>query len=170
MDNTYLLLLTIHSWVRWLVLLAGIWALVNAFSGVRARGPMTSRAPFATFMGSIHLQVLLGLALFAVMGMGGAVPFSDPQTPRDSFGWEHMGLGLLAAVFATMANRAAKAPARAAPVYVADGTPAPTPTPAAAKDEEARWRGALLWTVLTWIPLLLTIPWWRPVLRMFGAA
>ncbi|GHG12454.1 hypothetical protein GCM10017783_25660 [Deinococcus piscis] len=166
MDNTYLLLLTAHSWVRWLVLLTGIWALVNAFSGVRARGPMTSRAPFASFMGSIHLQVLLGLALFAMMGMGGMAPF--PDGPRDSFGWEHLGLGLLAAVFATMANRAAKAPARAAPVFVADGTPAPTPTPAAVNDEITRWRGALLWTILAWIPLLLAIPWWRPVLRMFG--
>ncbi|MDO4264518.1 MAG: hypothetical protein Q4C67_10010, partial [Deinococcus sp.] len=106
MDNTYLLLLTAHSWVRWLVLLTGIWALVNAFMGVRSRGPMTSRAPFTAFMGSIHLQVLLGLGLFAVMGMSGAAPFSDPQTPRASFGWEHLGLGLIAAVFATMANRA----------------------------------------------------------------
>lgn len=167
MENVYYPLLTAHNWVRWLVLLTGIWALVNAFMGVRSRGPMTSRAPFSAFMGSIHLQVLLGLGLFAIMGMNGMAPF--PDGPRSSFGWEHLGLGLIAAVFATMANRAAKAPARAAPVYVADGTPAPGPTPTTVSDDITRWRSTLFWTFLTWVPLLLAMPWWRPVLRMLGA-
>lgn len=171
--EAYPLLLTLHNWVRWLVLLTGIWALVKAFTGMNSHAPLTSRAPFAAFMGSIHLQILLGISLFAVMGMSGMAPF--PDGPRPSFGWEHLGLGALAGVFATLANRAAKAPQ---PVVMADTAPQVDPatgevitatTASVTFNDMGRWRGVLLWTVLTWIPLLLLMPWTRPMLRMFGA-
>ncbi|WP_261663791.1 hypothetical protein [Deinococcus sp. Marseille-Q6407] len=173
MDNVYPVLLTIHSWIRWLVLLTGLWALINAFMGMQSHGPMTSRAPFSAFMGSLHVQVLLGIALFAVMGMSGMAPF--PDGPRSSFGWEHLGMALIAAVFATLANRASKPPRGAVPPVTpaavrADGTVAPAPAAAPlATNDAARWRNTLIWTVLAWIPLLLLIPWWRPMLRMLGA-
>lgn len=161
----YELLLTLHSWVRWLVLLTGLWALANAFTGVRAHGPLISRAPFTAFMGSVHLQLLLGLALFAIMGMSGAAPFSEPAAPRSSFGWEHLGLGLLTAVFATMANATTKRAAVPLAETAVQGGQVVSPN----SNEQQLWRSALLWTVLAWIPLLLLIPWWRPALRMFGA-
>lgn len=172
--EAYPLILTLHSWVRWLVLLTGLWALVNAFMGMQARGPLTSRAPFAAFMGSMHLQVLLGIALFAVMGMSGMAPFPDQ---RPSFGWEHLGMAVVSAIFATLANRAAKAPqavmmsetaVQVDPVTGAETTPTAATSPIAFNDA-GRWRSVLMWTVLAWIPVLLLMPWTRPMLRMFGA-
>ncbi|MFC6590795.1 hypothetical protein ACFP81_01265 [Deinococcus lacus] len=150
MASLYLILLTLHNWTRWAVLLAGVWALVATLtdragahraSGEAAPAPRPAfRGPVAAFMGSLHLQVLLGLALFALAGMNGAGVFGDG--PRSSFQWEHLAIGLLSAVLATLGNRAAKS--------------------------GAAGRNVAVWVALAWLPLLVMIPWWRPLLRLFG--
>ncbi len=74
----------LHNIVRWLVVLAGIWALVAAVmglaSGRRFRAP--DRTPGLVFVSSLDLQLLLGVVLYVVsplvrgamqMGMGEAM-------------------------------------------------------------------------------------------------
>lgn len=54
---------TIHSYVRYLVLLAGVGAVVTAIVGWRAAGlpPRAERALGAAFVGLLDLQVVLGV-------------------------------------------------------------------------------------------------------------
>ncbi|WP_034383238.1 hypothetical protein [Deinococcus sp. YIM 77859] len=145
MATLYVILLTLHNLTRWLVLLAGIWALLRSFRGVGGVQPFTAtdRRAVALFMGSIHLQVVLGLLLFGLLGSQGARAFAES---RPSFQWEHVGLGLVAAVLATVGNTLTK---RAA-------------------GNQAKFRAASLWTVLSLLAVLLAIPWWRPLLRLFA--
>jgi hypothetical protein len=60
-------LLHAHSGLRYLVLLAGVAALLYALVGLLTNRPYDRgmRATAATFAGLLHLQVLLGLALVA---------------------------------------------------------------------------------------------------------
>lgn len=138
MGTLYVILLTLHNLTRWLVLLAGVWALLRSFRGVGGVQPFTptDQRAVTLFMGSLHLQVILGLLLFGLLGAQGARAFAEG---RPSFQWEHLGLGLLAAVFATVGNALTK---RAA-------------------GNQAKFRTASLWTVLSLLAVLLAIPWWR---------
>ena len=54
---------TIHSYVRYLVLLAGVGAIVTAIAGWRAAGvpPRAERALGGAFVGLLDLQVVLGV-------------------------------------------------------------------------------------------------------------
>ena len=54
---------TIHSYVRYLVLLAGVGAIVTAIAGWRAAGvpPRAERALGSAFVGLLDLQVVLGV-------------------------------------------------------------------------------------------------------------
>jgi hypothetical protein len=61
----YSAMLTVHSWLRWVVLLAGLLAAARGIGGWRTGRPWTLRDDrigriFAT---SLDLQMLLGLAL-----------------------------------------------------------------------------------------------------------
>ncbi|MBZ9752355.1 hypothetical protein K7W42_16000 [Deinococcus sp. HMF7604] len=142
----YTALLTIHNLNRWVVLLTGAWALVASLRGRSAGRPFgpADRQPVVAFMGSLHLQVVLGLMLFAFLGMQNVPVFAG--APRASFQWEHLGLGLLAAVFATLASRQSRK----------------------ATTDPARFQAAALWSGLALLTVLVAIPWWRPLLRFFG--
>ncbi|EYB67165.1 hypothetical protein DEIPH_ctg050orf0014 [Deinococcus phoenicis] len=146
MSTLYVILLTLHNLTRWLVLLAGVWALLRSFRGVGGVQTFTptDRSAVSMFMSSLHLQVVLGLLLFAFLGMQKIPVFAG--APRPSFQWEHLGLGLLAAVFATVGNAVSKR----------------------AEGNQAKFRAASLWTVLSLLAVLLAIPWWRPLLRLFA--
>ena len=146
MATLYVVLLTLHNLNRWLVLLTGIWALARTLPGLGGARPWTpqDRRPVAAFMGTLHLQVVLGLLLYAFLGMQGAPVFAG--APRPGFQWEHLGLGLLAAVFATLASIQSR---RAA-------------------TDPARFRAAALWSGLALLTVLAAIPWWRPLVRLFG--
>jgi hypothetical protein len=64
---TYLITLTLHSWVRWLVLATGLLAVLRAITGASGRRPWTPAddrlAFFFTML--LDLQVLIGLILYA---------------------------------------------------------------------------------------------------------
>ena len=141
----YMILLGIHNLNRWLVLLSGLWALLQNIPGLGGQRPFTpaERRPVSIFMGTLHLQVVLGLIMFAVMGMLNSPAFASS---RPSFQWEHFGLGVLAAVFATIGNRQARS--------------APT--------DQAKYRAAALWCGLALLSILLAMPWarsWIPFVR-----
>jgi hypothetical protein len=57
--------LALHSLVRWLVVLAGLWAVAAAFSAARRREwTPADNTPGLLFVLGLDLQLLLGLALF----------------------------------------------------------------------------------------------------------
>lgn len=135
----YAILLGLHNINRWLVLLTGVWALVQSLSGLNGKRPFTpaERRPVAMFMGTLHLQVVLGLLLFAYMGMQKIPVFASAG--RTSFQWEHLGLGLLAAVFGTLASSQSRK----------------------ASTEVGKYRAAALWSGLALLMVLGGMPWFR---------
>lgn len=58
--TAYALVLFLHSWLRWLVLAAGLFAVVRALEGREGRGPS------AAFVGLVDLQIVVGLLLYFV--------------------------------------------------------------------------------------------------------
>jgi hypothetical protein len=62
----YDLLHTLHSWTRWLVLILGIYAIVNSYLGWKAGREFFAKDKKInmSFVGSLHLQFLLGIILF----------------------------------------------------------------------------------------------------------
>ena len=83
------------------------------------------------------------LLLFAFAGMQKIPLFADG---RSSFQWEHLGLGLLAAVFGTLASTQSRK----------------------AATEQGKYRAALLWSGLAFLLVLLATPWFRPLFRFFS--
>jgi hypothetical protein len=65
----YPYVLSLHNVVRWIVLLAGAWAVFLAWRGWLGRRQWTSAEDRATriFVGVLDVQFLLGLLLFAVV-------------------------------------------------------------------------------------------------------
>jgi hypothetical protein len=62
----YSSILTLHSWLRWLVILAGLVAFARAASGSSGRKPWTlsdDRAGF-WFIVALDIQIVLGLLLY----------------------------------------------------------------------------------------------------------
>lgn len=144
--SLYVILLTLHNLNRWLVLLFGVWSVVQNMSGLSGNRPFTpaERRPLPMFMGTLHLQVVLGLMLFAAMGMQKVPVFAS--APRSSFQWEHLGLGILAALFGTLAS--------------VQSRKAPT--------DQAKYRAVVLWAGLALLLMLLGMPWFRPLFRFFS--
>lgn len=146
--SAYALLLFLHNVTRWLALLAGVWALFRMASGLMAkeRGfTEADRQPLVLFTASLHLQLVLGLGLFAVLGMSGAPAFGETAAgtvARASFQWEHMGLGVLAAVLATVGSVRAKRLA----------------------GDRARFQSGAIFAGLALLLTLMAIPWWRGLL------
>src|SRR5512139_2177006 len=61
-------LLFLHSWLRWFVLLLGLYAVARAIAGTNGRRQWTAAdaKPGLFFMISLDLQLLIGLALYLV--------------------------------------------------------------------------------------------------------
>lgn len=146
MLSLYTILLAVHNINRWLVLLSGLWAVVQSLAGQGGSRPFTpaERRPIAMFMGTLHLQLLLGLLLFALMGMQKIPVFANAG--RTSFQWEHLGMGLLAAVFGTLASTQSRK----------------------AATEQGKYRAALIWSGLALLMVLLATPWFRPFFPAFS--
>ena len=64
----YSAVLILHSWLRWLVLLAALFAIVRALSGMRAGRAWDAAADRSLLLFTIALDVqfLLGLILYAI--------------------------------------------------------------------------------------------------------
>lgn len=147
MATVYVILLTLHNLNRWLVLLTGVWTLIRSVPGIGRRSPFTpaDRRPLAAFVGTVHLQLILGLLLYVFLGMQGAPVFAG--APNAGFQWQHLGLGVLAAITATVGSALSRR----------------VPT------DQGKFRTATTWTAVTLLLVLLMIPWWRPLLRLFTA-
>jgi hypothetical protein len=107
----YEALLIAHSWLRWLVLIFGLGAIFLAYRGWASNklfGPNDNRFG-VIFIGSLHLQLLLGLILYFFLSPITAAAFQDmgaAMRNRDLRFWavEHL-VGMLIAVIVAQIGR-----------------------------------------------------------------
>ncbi len=79
MSTFYTITLYFHSWNRWLILIAGILVLFMAVKGASGKTDYTAsqRKWAAIFMGSLHLQLLVGLLMYFVLSPYTLAALSD---------------------------------------------------------------------------------------------
>jgi peptidoglycan/LPS O-acetylase OafA/YrhL len=80
----YTILLLLHSWLRWLVLGSGLWAIFRAYNGMTSGRAYdkTDKTAGTVFISSLHSQLLIGivLAFFSPFVNGNmAVSMKDPS-------------------------------------------------------------------------------------------
>ena len=125
MDALYDIVLLVHSWLRWVVLLSGLGLIAFAARALAGGHPFAgaARAASIVFLASFHTQILLGLALWAALSPTTKAAFSDfgaamKSAPLRFWAVEHLALMIAAAIVAqlgvTSAKRAADDPRRAA--------------------------------------------------------
>lgn len=137
-------LLHTHNLLRWVVLFAGVYAVIKAASGLSGDRPYASaRRASAIFMGSVHVQLLLGLLLFlfsptvkeAMRDMAATMADADARFVIA----EHPTLMVLAAIVVTVGSIVAKGRAT----------------------DAARHKSATIFMSVTLAMLLWGIPWKR---------
>jgi hypothetical protein len=149
LTNEYSRILAIHSYWRWLVLLAGVAAVVIAALGVANRIPFLplGRRASTCFIITLDVQLVLGLWLYAISpivrtawaNMAAAMKQHDLRF----FVVEHTTTMLIAIVVAHVGSWRAKR----------------------ALDDRSKYRNMLGWYVASLAVILIGIPWWRPWFR-----
>ena len=79
MNTFYSVTLFLHSWNRWLILVAGLFVIIAALKGLASKSDYTAsqRKWSLVYISSLHLQLLIGLLLYFVLSPVTAVAFSD---------------------------------------------------------------------------------------------
>ena len=69
MHTLYNITLYLHSWNRWIILIAGLLTIIFAVSGMVNKKDYTKRDRVTSllFISSLHLQLLIGLLLYFVL-------------------------------------------------------------------------------------------------------
>lgn len=144
----YSVVLLVHSWLRWLILLAALLTLSRSLTGQRSRklwSPADERW-LRVFTVSLDSQLLAGLILYLGISPITAVAFQNLHAAmRDPslrfFVVEH-AIGMIAAVALAHVGRVKVRKAATA---------------------DAKHRAALMWVALALIAILISIPWpWMP--------
>lgn len=137
-------LLSTHSIVRWLVLILAIVAIVLNFKGWLSKGSFEkrNRGINAAYIGTLHLQLLIGFILY-----GGASPLmkqilADFKTAMKVAEWrfwavEHITLMVFAVVFAQVAQILSKR----------------------SEDDAAKFKKAAIGFTISLVLILAAIPW-----------
>jgi hypothetical protein len=141
-----------HNLLRWVVLILGVIALYQAAKGLNGRTPYAgARRAGVLFTASLHLQLLLGLALFLVSPTIERAMADMRATMADAsvrfFVAEHPTLMVVAAVLMTIGGIVAKN----------------------ATNDAARHRKLLIFGAVTLALILFGIPWQRALLPGMGA-
>jgi hypothetical protein len=146
----YEIVLSVHNVLRWLVLVAGVIAVLRAVGGWRGRRRWTpeSAGPGRLFTISLDVQFLLGILLYGMLSPVTRQAFADfggAMADRDLrfFAVEHALLMVLAVVAAHLGKVLA---------------------PKAGLDA-ARFRRAALWYGAALLLILAGMPWFRPLFR-----
>jgi uncharacterized membrane protein YozB (DUF420 family) len=154
----YNLVLTVHSLLRWAVVVLAVWAIARAWTGVATRRAWTPLDDSAGrwYAMILDIQVLLGLLLYGVLSPVTMQALSDMGAAmRDPilrfWAVEHVALMLIALVVAHIGRVRAR---RAA-------------------NDAARHRAAAIFHTMSFVCLLAALPWpfmaaGRPLLR-FGS-
>ena len=103
MDSVYSISLFLHSWNRWLILVAGIIVIGAAIKGLTAKSEYSSfqRKWSLVFLSSLHLQLLIGILMYFFISPITALALSDfGAAMKDSvlrfWAVEHTFLNILA--------------------------------------------------------------------------
>lgn len=146
------IVLGIHNALRWLVLVAAIYALIRMVRGLVAKSAWADADRNAGLVFSILIdtQLLLGLILYFIFSPLIKTFLADFGTAmQDStlrfWGIEHIALMLAAAVFVHLGSAVAK------------------------KDipDQEKYKRSMIFFVLVVLMLLVGIPWSRPLLPSF---
>jgi hypothetical protein len=152
----YLAFLFLHSWLRWIVLACGAWALFRSLAGVfgpRSWTPADDRSArwFAT---SLDIQTLLGLVLYGLLSPITRMAFGDMAAamrtrPLRFWAIEHVSLMLVAVALVHIGRARVRK----------------------ARFDDVRHRQTAIFVALALAALLLGIPWpWmgeaRPLFRI----
>jgi uncharacterized membrane protein len=152
----YDFLLIAHNWLRWAVLLVGVWAIYRNYEGFTSgRKWQVADGKFnSTFMGILHLQLTLGLIIYFVSPMMQAImqDFGGSMKNSATRFWsiEHISGMIIAIVIAQIGAIKAKK----------------------AYSDANKFRTAFFWFLGALVLILLMIPFgiWnqeRPLLRPF---
>jgi hypothetical protein len=144
-------LLLTHNALRWVILVAGVMAVVRAVQGLKGDIPYApARRVGVLFMVSLHVQLLTGLVLFVVSPLIHRAMADMKATMADAatrfFVAEHPTLMVIAIVVMTVGSIVAKN----------------------APDDAARHRKLLVFSVVTLLLLLAGIPWQRALVPGLG--
>jgi hypothetical protein len=147
----YPTVLTLHSYVRWLVILLGLWAVLSTWQSRQASGRPGAALPGLLFSMALDIQMLVGLLLYVALSPVTMSAMQDMGAAMKNGTWrfwtvEHPALMILAVVFAHL-GRPRRGSARTG-------------------------RRALAWYGLALAAILLATPWpfmpqGRPWLRMW---
>ncbi|MCS6821936.1 MAG: hypothetical protein NZ551_08695 [Microscillaceae bacterium] len=148
----YLTLVFLHSWLRWLLIVLAIAAVAQALLGFLSKKDYTqaNNRISAGFIGTMHLQLVIGLLLYFVYSPLGLPLFSQSikavmKNPDNRF-WavEHISTMLVAVIIAQIGRSAGKK----------------------AKTDTKRFRMELIFFGIAMALVLISIPWSsRPWLR-----
>ncbi|GAB4487855.1 MAG: cytochrome B [Raineya sp.] len=113
----YVLTRNVHSWTRWLVLILALVVIFRAVSGWLGKKPFEKQDNIlgASFVGSMHLQLLLGLLLYfffspmglnaiSTMGMGAVMKNAEMRY----WAVEHISVMILAVILAQVGRSLSK--------------------------------------------------------------
>jgi hypothetical protein len=149
----YATVLLLHSWLRWLVILLGVWAVVSAAGRSHGGG---SRRAGASFTMALDVQFLLGVLLYGALSPITRAAMADMGAAMRNDSWrfwavEHPALMILAVIFAHVARSVARR----------KGAAGPASQPS---------RAPMVWYAMALIAVLAAIPWpfvanARPLLR-----
>ena len=136
-----------HNVLRWFVLVLGVLAIVKAAQGMSGdRGYAPARRAGVLFMGSLHLQLLLGLALFLLSPFIEGAMYDMKATMAEAavrfFVVEHPSVMIAAAILMTIGGIVAKN----------------------AANDAAKHRKLLIFAGITMAMVLWGIPWQRPMM------
>jgi len=130
--------LSIHNFIRWIVLFFILIVLVRAYTGWfgKKTWDKTDRIAGILFTSGIDIQLLLGIVLIFLRG------FSEIEM---RFYMEHIGPMILAAVLGHVGSALSKK----------------------AELDVDKHRKVAIWFTLTLLVILASIPWTRPLIRLF---
>lgn len=153
MSFFYELLLTLHNVWRWVVLVLAILAAVTSMIGWFGKRSWTERdRKIGSFTAmSVDIQFLLGILLYifgeyGIKGLSKGMAFVNANRDYQFFGLEHFLLMIVAVVLGHLGSM----------------------LPKRAEDSTKKFMRAAIPFTLMLLLILVGIPWWRPLLRIFG--
>lgn len=152
----YEILLYLHSWGRWLVLIGAVWALFRTYSGWQNRRAFlrTDNTASVFFIAMLHLQLVIGLLLYFVYSPYAQRALSDMGSAMKDrelryWGVEHIFAMVLAVIIAQVGRTRSKR----------------------ASSDLLKHRRAFVFFLVALVIILLSIPWGgfnpaRPLFRL----
>jgi hypothetical protein len=100
----YSTVLTLHSFVRWVVIVLGVWAIVSVLPARLASGRPATALPGLLFSMLLDIQMLAGVLLYAALSPVTRSAMQDMGAAMKNGAWrfwavEHPALMILAVVF-----------------------------------------------------------------------